>query len=293
MESHTANDWQYGFWSALSLELLARAALAHVSPVLLASKDNWRNLMYSLGGEPTKLKFVPSSIPANEVFARLSELVPEFTKETTDFCSTHANRRNTELHTGELAFAALGTSAWLPKFYSACKVLLESMDKSLSDLVSDPEAAQDMIEALEDAAVKAVKQDIKAHAKVWSNKTDNDRKVSSAQAIAWATRQAGHRVECPSCYSASLIQGSSSGTVTTNVDGDNVVRRQTKLPSSFECIACGLRISGFSKLSACGLGDAFTATTTYSAAEFFELYTKDELNEARNDMPEFEEDFNE
>ena len=40
MESYTADDWQFGFWSALSLELLARAALAHISPVLLADTKN-------------------------------------------------------------------------------------------------------------------------------------------------------------------------------------------------------------------------------------------------------------
>ncbi len=45
MESHTADDWQFGFWSALSLEFIARAALSHVSPVLLAdTKKSWRTL---------------------------------------------------------------------------------------------------------------------------------------------------------------------------------------------------------------------------------------------------------
>lgn len=48
MDSFTADDWQFGFWSALSLELLARAALAHISPVLLADTKNWRNLMHAL-----------------------------------------------------------------------------------------------------------------------------------------------------------------------------------------------------------------------------------------------------
>jgi hypothetical protein len=65
------------------------------------------------------------------------------------------------------------------------------------------------------------------------------------------------------------------------------------LPSSFECTACGLRISGLSKLSACGLGDAYTAKSTYSAAEFFGLYTEDELEEARKEASAPEEDFNE
>ena len=41
-------------------------------------------------------------------------------------------RRNAELHTGEEAFAGLGTSSWLPQYYASCKVLLASMGKELS-----------------------------------------------------------------------------------------------------------------------------------------------------------------
>jgi hypothetical protein len=47
------------------------------------------------------------------------------------------------------------------------------------------------------------------------------------------------------------------------------------------------------RLSACGLGDAFTETSVYTAAEFFELYTEEDLEEARAGMPEYEPDFNE
>jgi hypothetical protein len=67
------------------------------------------------------------------------------------------------------------------------------------------------------------------------------------------------------------------------------------LPSAFECVACGLKIAGLSKLSACGLGDAFTATTTLTPAEYFGLYTEQDLDEARasGGEPEYEEDFNE
>jgi ribosomal protein L37AE/L43A len=38
--------------------------------------------------------------------------------------------------------------------------------------------------------------------------------------------------------------------------------------SLFECVACGLKISGLSYLSACGLGDTYTGTFTYDAAEY-------------------------
>jgi hypothetical protein len=65
------------------------------------------------------------------------------------------------------------------------------------------------------------------------------------------------------------------------------------MPSSFACAACGLRILGLSRLSTCGLGDAFTAKSTFSAGEFFGLYTEDDLEEARNEGSQPEEDFNE
>lgn len=182
----------------------------------------------------------------------------------------------------------------MPRFYSACKVLLESMGRNLSSFVSNPEGgAQALIESFEDAAAKAVDQDIKAHAKVRSNKDEEERNKGLTAARTWATRQTGHRVKCPACNSPALVQGNPSGRVATTIGDDEVVQRQTMLPSGFECIACGLRISGLSKLYACGLGDAFTAKTTYSAAEFFGLYTEGEIEQARSEVPTYEEDFDE
>jgi hypothetical protein len=293
MNSTVADEWKFGLWSALSLELLARAALAHISPVLLADPQNWRNVMHALGKAPTAKKFSPASIATKEALARLNELLPEFNQEVAGFCSKHVERRNAELHSGESVFFGLGTAEWLPRYYRACKILLESMDSELSDFVSDPERALEMIASLDDAAAKAVDQDIKAHAKVWSNKSKDERDKAILQSTAWATRHAGHRVRCPACESPAIMQGSPSGPVSTTVGDDEVIQRQTMLPSSFECIACGLKIAGYSKLSACGLGDAFSSKTTYTAAEFFNLYTEEDIEEARNQMPDYEPDFNE
>lgn len=176
--------------------------------------------------------------------------------------------------------------------YAASKVLLESMNRGLSDFVLNPEEAQEMIDAFENAAAKAVEKDIRAHAQVWSNKDQQERDKASAAAKAWATRQLGHRVICPDCGSPALVQGNPSGKVTTEICNDEMVQRQPMLPSAFECVACGLRIFGLSKLLACRLGDAFTAKSTYSAAGFFGLYTEEDLEEARNQPPPFQEDFN-
>lgn len=293
MESSIVDEWQYGLWSALCLELLSRAALAHISPILLADLNNWRNINYALGKAITAKKFSPASIPTKEVLSRLTELVPEFTEEVAGFCSKHVGRRNAELHTGETVFTELGTSEWLPRFYQACKLLLKSMNKSLNDFVTDSEQANSMIESLIDAAAKAVTKDINAHALVWNNKSAEEREEAILQATLWATRQSGHKVECPACKSPSLLQGSPRGAVSTKISEDEMIQRQSMLPSSFECIACKLKISGFSKLSSCGLGDAFSAKTTYTAAEFFGLYTEEDMENMLDAVPDYEPDFNE
>ncbi|NOH73013.1 hypothetical protein F0225_16970 [Vibrio pectenicida] len=298
MEASITDGWQFGLWSSLSLELLARSALSNISPVLLADSKNWRNITFSLGNAPTAKKFNPISISTKEVLARLMELLPDFTEEMAGFCSKHTDDRNAELHSGEVIFGQNGTSRWLPRFYQSCDVLLKSMGKTLEDFVSDASNAESLIKSLGDDAAKIVKQDIVAHAKVWSNKPETDKSDAGLQATTWATRQSGHRVGCPSCFSTALLHGAPVGAVTTeiNEEDDEVIQRQSMLPSNFECIACGLKISGYSKLSACGLGDTFSAKTIYTPAEFFELYTEDELQEARDEVEasySYEPDFNE
>ena len=45
MQSFETRDWQFAFWSALALELLARAALSSISPTLLAdAAADWNNV---------------------------------------------------------------------------------------------------------------------------------------------------------------------------------------------------------------------------------------------------------
>lgn len=294
MESHAPDDWQHRLWASLSLELMARAALANISPTLLAERQNWRNIHYALGHAWTVPKKVPISITIREVLEILQELVPAFTKELKDACVEQCGHRNAELHSGEEVFAGSGTSTWLPQYYASCRVFLESMGKDLDDLFEDRELAENLIDSIQDTAAKSVEKDIEAHKKLWQEKNGDDQAASAQQATAWASRHAGHRTICPACKNPALLRGTGQGSVTTEIRQDEVIQKQTMLPSTFECVACGLKIAGLSKLSACNLGDAFTATTTLSTAEYFGLYTESDLDEARASAePEYEEDFNE
>lgn len=296
MENHVANQWQYGLWSSLTLELLLRSTLAHTSPILLAESTNWRNLTFAIGNSPTARRFKPTSISTSEVIKRIQEIHPEFNNDIVNFCITHTERRNSELHTGELVYTPENNSEWLAKYYQACDILLKIVGKQIPDFFADASTVASLIASVADDAAKSVSQDIQAHAKVWSNKSETDRTTLAEQSNSWATRHAGHRIKCPACKNTALLQGIGSGPVSTEISDDEIIQRQTMIPSSFECIACGLKIVGFSKLVACNIGNAYTGKTKYSAAEFFELYTEDDLDEARRDGERsavYEPDFNE
>lgn len=279
-------DWQFGFWSALTLEMLARAALAKVSPTLLAEGKDWNNTYYALGHTPIESKFIPRSVDISEVFKRLRAIVPDFTDEIHNFCSKHINLRNTELHSGSLPFDNLGTSTWLPNFYRSCQILLQSQGEELTFIFGSEEAeiAADLIKSLEDKAARTVGSTIEAHRAEWDSKSPDEKELLTRQAEALSSRHVGHRVKCPSCSNRALLQGSSFGAPTQTLEDDVIVERQSMLPSTFECSACGLKISGYSKLNACGLGDAFMATSRYGAAEYFDLVDPEQL---------YDDDFNE
>jgi hypothetical protein len=273
MEDNADSDWQFGLWSSFTLEMLVRASVAAVSPSLVADNQDWNNILYSVGLQPKKAKFVPKTIAFGELVVRAEELVPDFTREHAGFCINHLARRNAELHSGNLIFTSEGSSTWLPAFYSVCDVLLRSISESIETLFSQEialQAAED-IAALKDDTAKSVKGTINAHKTVWGEKNDEERAAAAAQATTVSLRHYGHRVPCPACGSTALVFGKAASSPKRIVEDDGIQERQVMKPETFSCVACGLKISGFSKLLAAGLGNTFVNTVSYDALEYFEV----------------------
>jgi hypothetical protein len=280
--------WDYALWTSLSLELLARAALSNLHPALLAEhSQSGSNLFSALGFEPIEKKFAPKSIPISEVLRRLAALLPAFTTEHESFGVKHTGKRNAELHSGEMAFDAEKIAAWQHRFYSICSVLLSSMGMTLKDFVGEEEAlaAKELMEAAADDSAKAVKGDVDAHGKVWEAKGKDERARLAAQAEIWATRQEGHRVNCPACGSVALVFGKPVAPAKRKLDDDTIIEKQEHLPTHFECIGCGLKINLLSRLAVVGLADRYTSTQEYDAAEFYA--------QPEDEWPEYEDDNNE
>jgi hypothetical protein len=286
MQRHAHDDWRFAFWSSLTLELIARSALAKVSPVLLADHTNWNNLYFALGNTPNASKFSPKSITIAEVLSRLGEIIPEFNKELEKSCIVHTGNRNAELHSGDTPFDGKKSSSWLPSFYESCDVLLKFLGSTLEQLFGKPEAkaAKKLIAAARDDAAKAVASLIKAHQTVWSEKSTKEREKLTAQSAVWATKQDGHVVGCPACQAKALLEGEPISAPKKTINDDLITETQQFLPRSFECIACGLKIAGLSRLTACGLGEPYKRTSTYDAASYY----------APDDAPQdYEDDNNE
>lgn len=270
MRYYSPEDWQFGLLSTFVLEFLARAVLASVNPVLLAELSDWNNIYYAIGGAPKAQKFIPRSLDIASVIKRLGELLPEFTPEEAGFSAQHINRRNEELHTGGTPFDGANPT-WLGPFYHTCKILLGSLGKKLSAILEEGElkTAEAIITAYRDESSKAVMKTVAAHKTVWEGLSDEDKKKASLQATGWATRQKGHRVKCPSCENDALLTGNAISQPEQKIEEDLIVETQKFLPAKFECVACQLKISGLSQLSACQLGAPYKSTTTYNAADFY------------------------
>lgn len=286
MALFSKDDWQYGLWSSLCLELLVRAALTKISPALVADLSHWHNVYFALGKLPNAKKFIPKSISISDAIKRQSEIDPAFDAELREFCLLHVERRNAELHSSETAFSGLKTSSWLPTFYRACNVLLNCLEVEPKDFWGDEEAklADEMISASADETAKAVLKLVSAHKNVWDAKEDPEKEKATSQAEVWATRQSGHRVACPSCGNTALVFGDPVSASQQSLEDDMIKEKQEYLPSKFECIACGLKIAGLSHLNAAGVGDIYVQTSFYTPSEFYELedpadYWEDDNNE--------------
>ncbi len=63
-------------------------------------------------------------------------------------------------------------------------------------------------------------------------------------------------------------------TITEIGEYDDIIEKQNMKPSNFECVACGLKISGYSKLMHCGLADSFLETSSVDVRDYFNINTQ-------------------
>ena len=118
-------------WASLALELLAKAALARVSPVLIAApNEEGHSLLVASGLVEGDVRF--TSVQARTLFSRCSKAFKPFNDKE---AQTIAAARNEYLHGAAPSFTKIPPEAWWPRYWAQAHILIHACDRILEDVV--------------------------------------------------------------------------------------------------------------------------------------------------------------
>lgn len=283
----------FGLWCSLGLELLARAALASISPTLLAKPDNeHKYLLHALNRGSERVPRI--SLDAIPVFRLCLSLFAKFTEDDYKASRALVNRRNEELHSGSAAFGEYPSSKWLAGFYRACASLSSSMGESLVSLFGEEKAAvaTEILKENMNNVKQHVMSTIASHKTVFQERSKEDQekaKVEAEELGEELATQRHHRVSCPACNCVATVQGRAFGKQQVSHGDDEIIVRQVVIPRSFSCSACGLKLAGYAQLETAGLGGHYQRKTIHTPEEFFGLIHPDDIYDYLEDIePEYD-----
>lgn len=256
---------EYQLWASLALELLGKAALAHKHPCLVVDPTHTGSMFVAAGvSTTTDVK----TIGAKTVFERLKMLVGPFDEPVRKFCQNISERRNSELHSGELPFKTMQLAAWEAQFWYACSLILTSFRSSFEIWIgsAEAEAPNRIVQAKRDATFALVMSKIEEAKSRFNAMPQRDREAAIADAEnkpPWAyssyfdylNDHEWHR-ECPACRSAGFLAGDKfHEEVTENDIGHSLWEsvERTYGANEFVCPVCRLHLSGTDELEAASI----------------------------------------
>ena len=273
----------FPFFAAVGLEFLARAALAHVHPSLLADPQDGNNILYGFGYPATTR---PISIPAKTIYSRLLYVVADFNKDDQSFCLLCAERRNRELHTGDLAFHNLRNSEWLPDYYRVTNKIVASLGRALNELFGDEEAkeALENIDVVQKETVALIRQkiaDIKRQIAILTAAELDARREAHDYPFSYSLHSNGNahfRKVCPACESFGVILASPIGSTAARIKDGDLTSQHFFAPKKFECKVCGLEVVGSQALRVADLSDQLVCEDISDPVEFFGIDPMDYID---------------
>lgn len=276
------DDPMFGLWCSFAVEILARAALASVSPTLLAEPDpDHKFLLHALnrGSEKTPHR----SIATVKVFELCRILFDDFSESDRIAAMALANRRNDELHTGNPAFEQYPSKYWLVSFYRICRSLTSGMGESLESLfgIDEAKVARQILDETQNEVKQRIQSKVAAHKKVFEDKTAGEQQAAAESAKEQGerlSRERHHQVSCPACGCVATVQGEAFGKEQVILQDESVKVRQPVSPRSFSCPACGLKLQGYAEIDAAQLGGLYTRTTEYSPEDYYGLIDPESID---------------
>lgn len=260
----------FPLWSAMALEFVARAALAHIHPALLADPKDGANVLYVFGHGST---INPKSIPITTVFRRCVIIIDEFTEADAKIAVTLTERRNAEFHSGALPFEELPTRLWLADYFRLMNKLVIFQGKTLDDLLGDEaEAADTMIEGAEGAVMGEVQQTIaerRSHFEGLDEERQTERKRIGEAALRPFERCVTDTT-CPSCKSTNAwVDGETVRIGDARLEDDQIHQEVVCLPVGLRCPVCELELRGYEQMHAADLGGQYSLTEQLDPVDIY------------------------
>lgn len=264
------DDW-FPLGITMGFEFLARSALAKIHPVLLADPQQGENLLYAFGYSSKK---PPRSVPLKTVLHRLTVVVDDFVDDDFKFCTSVIEMRNAEVHSADLPFETFKSTTWLPQLMKNCQTLCEFLDKSLEELIGeeDADAVDEMITGLEERLKSEALQtvaNVKTEFSSLAVETRLERIRNANEEVLRIRRLADKIVKCPSCEADALLRGKVVRSLDAIPTEEGVKEKLVIMPSSLECIACGLSLNEHGHLYHLKLGDQYEVSTITDPSDYF------------------------
>jgi hypothetical protein len=256
---------EYQLWASLALELLGKAALAHKHPCLVADPNHTDSLFVAAGvAVTTDVK----TVTARTVFERLKTLVTSFDEPVRKFCQGISDRRNSELHSGDLPFKTMRLEAWEREYWYACSLILKAFGSSFETWIGGAEAENSnrIVQAKQDATFALVMSKIEESRALFAARPQKDREAAIAEAtdlppsayssyFDYVNDHEWHHT-CPACQSPGWLAGDKwhEGVIEQDYGYSmwETVERSYSA-NEFVCPVCRLHLQGSDELEAASL----------------------------------------
>jgi hypothetical protein len=194
-----------------------------------------------------------------------------------------ADRRNTELHTGEYAFRDFSNGKWLPDYYRISALITEYLGFKLEDFLGEQEAkvAQETIHKVEAEVKRNVNDQIaKCKRSIEALRPDElaRRRAESEPQFQVAHSKTGLAAvakDCPACGSKGYLSAKPIGSSPARLKDGEIKAERIYAPDRFNCKVCDLALAGVSELSVAELSDQIAFSEILYPVDFFQVDPRD------------------
>jgi hypothetical protein len=252
---------EQAMWASAALELLGKAALARVSPLLIAEPtDEGANLLVATGLVADSARF--TSISASTVFKRCQRAFRPFNASDAQVI---ANARNEYLHGSAIGFMTLAPAAWWPRYWALAAILVTAQDQEVEDLVG-PDRVQVVKTHLEQNSKNIEQRTEALIARARQRLTQYRAGTLPARIqiewISYPDLRVGDRfsvvAKCPACGEWGILEGEEADGYEETVDADDpnsVSAKITVWAEYFSCSTCHLILDEHELTEQAGMPD--------------------------------------